>query len=164
MSAALTVVLVIVLLFVVLGVLARSSSRRKKEAQADLEREKAELSTPDILELVRQEAAESGVDQIPGADDVDLTVRLQAWRRDEYVRSACPDTTLLRFVLDEGVPPDKATAEDVRLECEGVPTPPPEPASEAEDDTAAAPDVEVPSAAEVASEAEEPPDPPDPAP
>ena len=135
MNTAVTVVLVIVVLFVVLGVLARSSSRRKKEAQADLEREKAELQTPDILELVRQEAAESGVDEIPGADGVDLSVRLRVWQRDEHVRSICPDPTLLRFVLEDGVSPDTATADDLRLECEGIPTPAASVAPEGEVDT-----------------------------
>lgn len=149
MSTVITVVVVIVALFVVLGLLSRTSSRRKKEAQADLEREMAELQTPDILELVRQEAAETGVAEIPGADDVDLPVRLRVWRRDEHVRSICPDASKLRFVLAPDVAPEGATEDDLELECEGVPTPPrptPEPADEADadqsDESAALPDVE----------------------
>ena len=125
MSTVLTVVLVLVALFAVLGILARTSSRRKKEAQADLEREKAELKTPDILELVRQEAEDAGLDEIPGADEVDLTVRLRVWQRDEHVRSACPDRSKLRFVLASGVSAEAATEDDLRLVCRGVPTPAP---------------------------------------
>ena len=125
MSTVVTVVLVLVALFAVLGILARTSSRRKKEAQADLEREKAELKTPDILELVRQEAEDAGLDEIPGADEVDLTVRLRVWQRDEHVRSACPDRSKLRFVLASGVSAEAATEDDLRLVCRGVPTPAP---------------------------------------
>lgn len=128
MSTVVTVVLVLVALFAVLGILARTSSRRKKEAQADLEREKAELKTPDILELVRQEAEDARLDEIPGADEVDLTVRLRVWQRDEHVRSVCPDRSKLRFAMAPGVSAEAATEDDLRLVCQGVPTPaPPDP-------------------------------------
>lgn len=128
MSTVVTVVLVLLALFVVLGILSRTSSQRKKEAQADLEREKAELKTPDILELVRQEAEDARLDEIPGADEVDLTVRLRVWQRDEHVRSICPDRSKLRFDLASGVSAEAATEDDLRLVCQGVPTPaPPDP-------------------------------------
>lgn len=141
MSTVLTVVLVLVALFAVLGILARTSSRRKKEAQADLEREKAELKTPDILELVRQEAEDARLDEIPGADEVDLTVRLRVWQRDEHVRSACPDRSKLRFVLASGVSAGVATEDDLRLVCEGVPTPAPADPEAADTDPTDQPDT-----------------------
>ena len=120
MSAVITVVLVVGGLLVLLAVLSRSASRRKEEAKADLEREKAELQTPDIFELIRQEAAETGVEEIPGADGVELTIRLRVWQRDEEVRETSPGPAELRFELAPDVDPEKATEDDLILTFDGA--------------------------------------------
>jgi hypothetical protein len=71
---------------------------------------------PSIHELVAAEAAELGVDQIPGADDVLLGVRLKVWKRDHEVAEPC-DPALWRFVVAHNVVAAAATDTDVRLEC-----------------------------------------------
>ena len=121
MSAVITVALVVGGLLAVLVVLNRSANRRKKEAQADLEREKAELQTPDILELVAQEAADTGVEEIPGADGVELPIRLRVWHRDEDTRALRPEGVELRFELSPGVEPGTATEDDLVLTFDGAP-------------------------------------------
>jgi cell division septation protein DedD len=140
MSAVITVVLVVGGLLVLLIVLSRSASRRKEEAKADLEREKAELQTPDIFELIRQEAAETGVEEIPGADGVELTIRLRVWHRDEEVREMSPGPAELRFELAPDVDPETATENDLVLTFDGAPEG--ESAADAEAD--AAPEDEPP--------------------
>lgn len=121
MSAVITVVLVVGGLLALLAVLNRSAKRRKEEAKADLEREKAELQTPDIFELIRQEAAETGVETIPGADGVELTIRLRVWHRDEEVREMSPGPSELRFELAPDVEPESATEKDLILTFDGAP-------------------------------------------
>ena len=58
MNAPLIIIVVIVVI-VGMIMLSRSGSQRKKEAIADLQREKDSLHTPDILELVSQEVSEA---------------------------------------------------------------------------------------------------------
>jgi len=126
MTAAIVVGLVAVV--VVLWVVTRNSARMKKEARDDLKREMEALPSRDIMDLVREEAAETGVAEIPGADGVEIPVRLKVWHRDAAVRAACPDRALLSFVLAEGVAPERAREDDLRLHFEGyVPAPEPEP-------------------------------------
>ncbi|MEN8113871.1 MAG: hypothetical protein ABFS21_05740 [Actinomycetota bacterium] len=91
----------------------RSTKRTKKEAIADLEREREALHTPDIIELVMEEVRESGIDELPGADEIDPTVLLRVWKRD---REECPAGDG-RFVLVEGVDPANASADDLTFEC-----------------------------------------------
>jgi len=91
-------------LVVALVVVSRGISRRRDAARQDLERELAEVGHHDIMDLVREEAAEIGLERIPGADDVDLVTRLRVWHRDEAIRTACPDPSRLRFVRDADDP------------------------------------------------------------
>jgi len=102
---------------VVMVVIARNSSHVKREAREDLKREREQLKPPDIMDLVRQEAEESGVLAVPGADGVELPIRLKVWQRDGDVRDAC-DPSHLRFVLTEGVDAEAATPESLHLECD----------------------------------------------
>lgn len=108
--------LIIVVVIVVVGgmiLLSRSGSQRKKEAIADLQREKDSLRTPDILELVDQEVRESGITDLPGADGIDPVVLLKVWKRD---RGDCGEQTG-RFVVAGGVEPSAATEADVVFDC-----------------------------------------------
>ncbi|MEN8234320.1 MAG: hypothetical protein ABFR89_05290 [Actinomycetota bacterium] len=92
----------------------RGTKRTKKEAIADLEREREALHTPDIFELVMDEVHESGIEELPGAGGLDPTVLLRAWKRD---RGECPEGSG-RFVVAEGIDPANASADDVTFECE----------------------------------------------
>lgn len=108
--------LIVIIVIVVVGgmiMLSRSGSQRKKEAIADLQREKDSLRTPDILELVEQEVSESGITELPGAEGIDPVVLLKAWKRD---REDCAKQTG-RFVIADGVEPSEATETDVAFEC-----------------------------------------------
>lgn len=107
--------IIVVAIVVVAGmiVLSRSGNQRKKEAIADLQREKDSLHTPDILELVEQEVTESGITDLPGAEDVDPVVLLKVWKRDG---DDCAKGEG-RFVVVDGVEPTAATEADLTFEC-----------------------------------------------
>jgi hypothetical protein len=107
---------IIIIVIVVVGgmiVLSRSGNQRKKEAIADLAREKESLHIPDILELVAEEVRESGITDLPGADGIDPVILLKVWKRD---RGDCVDQ-IGRFVLTDGVEPSAVTEADVVFEC-----------------------------------------------
>jgi hypothetical protein len=114
------VVLVVVagLAIVLLLAVSQMGSRRRNAARADLAREKQTVVEQDILALVQEEVAETGVDQIPGADGVDITVRLRVWHRDAEVRDECAGEGRLRFQVDEDAEPSDASADQVRLVCD----------------------------------------------
>ena len=108
--------IIIVIVIVVVGgmiILSRSGSQRKKEAIADLQREKDSLHTPDIFELVDQEVRESGITDIPGAEGIDAVILLKVWKRD---RENCGEQPG-HFVVTEGVEPSAATESEVTFEC-----------------------------------------------
>ncbi len=108
--------LIIIIVIVVIGGMiwiSRLGSQRKKEAIADLQREKDSLHTPDIFELVDQEVRESGITDLPGAEGIDPVILLKAWKRD---RGDCGEQTG-RFVVADGVEPSDATETDVTFEC-----------------------------------------------
>lgn len=120
------VVLAIVAVVVVLVVITRQSSRVKKEAKADLEREIESLKHYDIMELVAEEAAEIGVDAVDGGEGISIPVKLRVWHRDASVRGDLPPSAL-RFVVDHGIAPENADEHHVRLEVASAPDSPPEP-------------------------------------
>ncbi len=107
--------IIIVVIAVIVGMimLSRSGSQRKKEAIADLQREKDSLHTPDIFELVEQEVRESGITDLPGAEGIDPVILLKVWKRD---REDCNDQPG-RFEVAEGVEPSDATETDVVFDC-----------------------------------------------
>jgi len=94
----------------------RMSSRERKLAKIK-EFEKSIPPRPTIQELMAQEVADTGVDQVPGGDGLEIPVRLKVWHRDEHVRRGCVDGAL-RFVLSEGVDRANATEDDVMLVCD----------------------------------------------
>jgi hypothetical protein len=132
----------IIAVVVVLVIVTRNSARVKREAKEDLKREMEALPARDIMDLVKEEAAETGVDEITGGEGVDLPVRLQVWHRDEAVREACPDLSMLRFEVDVGVAAANAEADQVRLTFDGYIAPEPEPESESEPEPEPEPESE----------------------
>jgi hypothetical protein len=73
-------------------------------------------SIPTIEELVALEAAATGVNDIPGGDGLDVSLKLRVYWRDEVVRKGC-ENGQLEFRIDEGVLPEAADTDDVRLVC-----------------------------------------------
>jgi len=94
----------------------RTSSREKKLAKLR-EFEDSIPPRPTIQELILEEARETGVEEIPGGDGLELPVRLKVWHRDEHVRRNCIDGGL-RYVVHEGVDPASASEDDVMLMCD----------------------------------------------
>lgn len=102
----------------------RDGGTRQKRTFRPNKRQRKILATlppdrerPTLEELVIEEAAELGVDTIPGAEGVHLGIRLKVWKRDHAAADPCEPPSQWRFVLAAGVAPDSATASDVRLEC-----------------------------------------------
>jgi hypothetical protein len=120
----------IIAVLVIMVIVTRNSARVKREAREDLKREMEAMPHRDIMDLVLEEAAETGVDRIEGGDGIELPVRLQVWHRDAAVRTACPDPEMLRFVIDDGVAAETATSGDVRLIFDGYVPAPDEPEPE----------------------------------
>ncbi|MGI9610344.1 MAG: hypothetical protein ACR2NL_08610 [Acidimicrobiia bacterium] len=130
----------------------RNLSKRQQRIVSTLEPMK---EAPSIQELVDAEAADTGVNEIPGGEDLDVSLKLRVFWRDEVVRGGCEDG-VLEFRVDEGVDPASAETEDVRLVCvrNGVDQPRPEELGEPETeasaeaaddpgDATAAPDLDV---------------------
>jgi hypothetical protein len=107
--------IIIIVIVVVVGMImmSRSGSQRKKEAIADLQREKDSLHTPDILELVDEEVTDSGIIDLPGAEGIDPVVLLKVWKRDG---DDCPKGEG-SFVVANAVEPSAATEADVTFDC-----------------------------------------------
>lgn len=91
----------------------RNLSRRQQRIVSTLEPDK---ELPSIQDLVEAEAADTGVNDIPGGDGLDVSLKLRVFWRDEVVRRGCDDGQL-EFRIDGGVSPDEAETEDVRLVC-----------------------------------------------
>ncbi len=71
---------------------------------------------PTIEELVAEEAAATGVNDIPGGDGLDVSLKLRVYWRDEVVRGGCEDGNL-EFRIDGGASIEAAGIDDVRLVC-----------------------------------------------
>lgn len=115
MTTGIVAVVVVVIVVIVASVLLeRTQGARKKEAIADLAREREELHTPDIIELVQEEVKEAGLDHLPGAEGIDPTVLLKVWRRDG---GDCAEGQG-RYVIADDVAPEDAAEESVSFECD----------------------------------------------
>ncbi len=71
---------------------------------------------PTIQDLVDEEAAATGVNDIPGGEDLNVSLKLRVFWRDEVVRKGCTDGHL-EFRIDSGVELDSIRTDDVRLVC-----------------------------------------------
>ena len=91
----------------------RTMSKRQQRVVASLEPAK---ERPTIEQLVAEEAAATGVNEIPGGQGLDVSLKLRVYWRDEVVRSGCEDGTI-EFRIEEGVDPEAANTDDVRLVC-----------------------------------------------
>ena len=100
---------------VVMVLLSRMGRSRKQQAIDDLERERQAYKPPDILELVREEVVELGIDRVEGAGEIDPSVLLQVYRRDMV---NCSDGAAKRFVLADGVDSRDASPDTLSLRCE----------------------------------------------
>jgi hypothetical protein len=90
-----------------------SASRRQRRILESLE---PDPRIPTLMDLVREEMAELGIEDIPGHEDISGPVLLKVYRRDEQVRQRCPHNGY-GFVVTEGVRRDEATESDVWLYC-----------------------------------------------
>lgn len=109
-----------VAVFLVFGVvLARRASETKKEAIADLQREKEALAPMSLRALAEEEARDLGLHDMPGAQGVPPVVLLKVWKSHEELRLRCPSEDLLEFVVADGVDPADATEPDVYVRCKG---------------------------------------------
>lgn len=102
---------------VVMVMLSRMGRHRKQQAIDDLERERDAVKPPDILQLVREEVAELGIDKIEGADGIDPSVLLQVYRRDVV---NCAEGGTRMFVLADDVKAAEAGQDTLSLVCEGA--------------------------------------------
>ncbi|MDJ0925108.1 MAG: hypothetical protein QNJ77_11155 [Acidimicrobiia bacterium] len=72
---------------------------------------------PTLMDLMRQEITEAGIEEIPGHEGLPGPVLLKVFRRDHEVIERCPHGTYA-FVLRGEVDPPEALEDDVALECE----------------------------------------------
>ncbi len=93
-------------------------TRRKSRRQRKLDEIRANdppFEPKSAFDVMLEEVAELGLDDVPGAEGIDAPVRLKVWKRDAAIRTSCNDD--VRFVVHPGVEPGKATVDEVRLEC-----------------------------------------------
>lgn len=110
----------VLIVFVVFGViLSRRQSERKREAIADLEREKESLAPVSIQALVDEEVADLGLRSITGAEEISSVVLLKVWKSSSSIIERCSSKDLLRYVVAAGIDPAMASEPDVTLECDG---------------------------------------------
>lgn len=85
----------------------------KKQAVIDMAPGKPR---PTIQDLVDEEAVATGVNEIPGGEDLNVSLKLRVFWRDEIVRKGCEDGQL-EFRIDDNVNLDEVRTDDVRLVC-----------------------------------------------
>ena len=98
-------------------------AKPKTKQHQKIQQFEPEHTTPSIEDLIEEEAAELGLNEIPGGEGVDTSVKLRVWHRDASARSGCAEGAL-RYEVDDGVEPAEAELGQVRLRCgtSGQPT------------------------------------------
>lgn len=86
---------------------------------------------PTVMDLMREEIAETGVENIPGHEGLAGPVMLKVFRRDRDVRERCTHDGYA-FVVADGVEPSAATEEQVSLYCDECGILPPAPAADSD--------------------------------
>lgn len=71
---------------------------------------------PSVMDLMRAEIEETGVERLPGHEGLAGPVMLKVFRRDAAVRERCTHNGF-GFIVRDGIEPEAATEEDVRLHC-----------------------------------------------
>lgn len=116
MGSAVAIALVAVAVLLIFTVIvSRQSTERKKEAIASLQAEREQVGRYSIAELVDEEVRELDLRSIPGAEGLHSDVLLKVWRGFTHDDDSF-DRSSLAYVVAEGVSPEDATADDVRLE------------------------------------------------
>ena len=133
--------------------------RSRRQRKLDKLREMDPLPEPrSMFDIMMEEAADLGVNEIPGGEGLEVPVKLKVCRRDASVREGCEGE--VRYAVADGIDPAHATVDEVRLVC--VETAPVETAQ-----------IETPSEADAAADTpadqpdeppQTPPDPDEPAP
>lgn len=90
-----------------------SASRRQRRL---LEKLEPAPELPTLMDLVRQEIADLGIEDIPGHENLSKPVLLKVYRRDQAAVAAC-DHNAPQFVISDGVPAQEAVEEQVALVC-----------------------------------------------
>ncbi|RLE12676.1 MAG: hypothetical protein DRJ28_08665 [Actinobacteria bacterium] len=111
------IVLGVVAFLIVAAMLSRQSTKNKKRAVEDLEKEMESVGTFDIFELVESEVRALGLTDIEGAPGIPHAVLLKTWSDNQKVAESCHDRAHLRYVVAAGIDPSDATDDDVTLEC-----------------------------------------------
>ena len=88
-----------------------SASRRQRRL---LEKMDPDPHLPTVMDMVREEINELGLEEIPGHEDLSAPVMLKVYRRD--FREACPHDQW-EYQVADGVTRDEAEDADVRLVC-----------------------------------------------
>ena len=91
-----------------------SASRRQRRI---LETLTPPPEIPTLMDLVRMEIADLGIENIPGHEGISGPVLLKVFRRDHALLEQCPHGTC-GYVVAEGVRRDEADEDQVRLFCE----------------------------------------------
>ena len=89
----------------------RKASRRQRRI---LEKMEPLPEIPTIMDLVRQEIDEAGIESIPGHEGLSEPVMLKVYKRD--VNERCSHDAY-EYVVKDGVEPEEATEDQVRLVC-----------------------------------------------
>ena len=93
------------------------TSRRLRRQEKLLQKLEPLPEIPTVMDLMRAEIEETGVEGLPGHEGLTGPVMLKVFRRDVAVRERCTDGGF-GFLVRDGVKPEAATEDDVRLHCE----------------------------------------------
>lgn len=88
-----------------------SASRRQRRIVSKLE---PLPEIPTLMDLVREEITDLGLEDLPGAEELSGPVMLKVYRRD--VRDDCTHDAY-EFIVSDGVEPPDALESDVELVC-----------------------------------------------
>jgi hypothetical protein len=94
-------------------VIPSSASRHQRKV---LEKLEPQPEIPTLMDLVRTEIEELGIDKIPGHESLPKPVVLKVYRRDSLLLQEC-NHDALEFKLGDGVEPSEAMEDDVILFC-----------------------------------------------
>ena len=91
-------------------------SRRDKRLE-QIRGAEPEYVAPSLDDLIAEEIADEGIDTIEGGVGLPPAVMLKAYKRDLAGVAGCPREKL-RIVIADGVQPETAEFDDVRLTCD----------------------------------------------
>ena len=91
-------------------------AKPKTKQHQKIQQFEPEHTPPSIEDLIEEEAADLGLNEIPGGEGVETSVKLRVWHRDASARSGCADGAL-HYEVDDGVEPAEAQLGQVHLRC-----------------------------------------------